>query len=134
AALHTRFARLPAAAAEPIKLDAGLLRAVAREQFDVLDWEEQPIAASVVQFEAVMRRARRLDGAQPREAADAVVNVDHEIPGRKARHLGDETVRSPRGTARPHQAIAQDVLLADHGGIGGFRRGAPGRETQGAPA
>src|SRR4051794_17533967 len=37
ALLHARLACLPGAAAEPVELDAGLLRAVARQELDVLD-------------------------------------------------------------------------------------------------
>ena len=37
AALHARLARLPGTAAEPVELDVGLFRAVARKQLDVLD-------------------------------------------------------------------------------------------------
>ena len=78
-------------------------------------------------LQAVVRRARRLDRAQAHEPADAVIDVHHEILGGKARHLGDKVLRPPRGAARPHQAIAQDVLLADHRHVGGLE---PGLEPQ----
>ena len=81
AVLHPRLARLPGGAAEPVELDAGLLRAVARQKLDVLDRQEQLVAAGVVDFQAVVRRARGLDGAQADEAADAVIDVDDEIAG-----------------------------------------------------
>jgi hypothetical protein len=52
-----RLARLPAGAAEPVELHAGLLRAVAREQLDVLDRQIELGALGIVQLEAVVRRA-----------------------------------------------------------------------------
>ena len=84
ALLHARLARLPRAAAEPVEIDRGLLRAVARQELDVLDRQEELVVAGVVDFEAVVRRAGRLDGLQPDEAADAVVDMNHEIAGREA--------------------------------------------------
>ena len=81
--LHPRLARLPGGRAEPVKLDAGGLGAVAREKLDVLDRQEQLVAAGIVDFETIVRRAGGLDGAQPDEAADAVIDVDDQIAGRQ---------------------------------------------------
>ena len=72
-------------AAEPVELDARLLRAVARQQLDVLDRQEQLVAAGIVDFQAVVRRAGGLDRLQADEAADAVVDVHDEVAGREAR-------------------------------------------------
>ena len=66
AALHARLARLPAAAAEPVEIDGVFLAAVARQEFDVLDRQEQLVAAGIVQFEAIVRRARGFDRASGR--------------------------------------------------------------------
>ena len=55
--------------------------------------------AGVVQLQAVVRRARRLDGLQPDEAADAVVDMDDEVAGVEAGGLGDEVFRPLRGAA-----------------------------------
>ena len=68
AALHARLARLPAAAAEAVEIDRGFLRAVARQQLDVLHRQEQLVAARVVQFQAVVRGAGGLDGASGRRS------------------------------------------------------------------
>ena len=57
---------------------------------------------------------------RPDEAADAVIDMDDEIAGGEARHLGDEVFGPARGPARAHQAVAQNVLLADHRGVGGL--------------
>jgi hypothetical protein len=120
AALHARLARLPGAAAEPVEIDVGLLRAVARQKLDVLDRQEQLVAAGIVDFEAIVRRAGGFDRAQPDETPDAVIDMHDEVAGGEARHLGDEILGSLRGPPRPYQAVAQDVLLADHGGLGGL--------------
>jgi hypothetical protein len=47
-------------------------------------------------FQAIVRRAGRLDGLQADEAADAVIDVDDEIAGGEARRLGDEIFRALR--------------------------------------
>ena len=94
AVLHPRLARLPGAAAEPVELDVALVGAVARQQLDVLDRQEQLVAAVIVHLQAVVRRAGSLDGLQADEAADAVIDVDDEIAGGEARDFGDEIVRA----------------------------------------
>ena len=83
AVLEFGLARLPAAAAEPVELDIGVVGAVARQQFDVLDRQEQLCLGGIVQLEAVMRRAADLQRLQADEAADAVLDMDHEIAGRQ---------------------------------------------------
>ena len=84
ALLQPRLARLPARPAELVEF--ARLRSVARQQFEILDRQEQPVAAGVVDFEAVVRRARRLDRLQADEAPDAVVDMDDEIArGQRAR-------------------------------------------------
>ncbi len=115
AVLELGLARLPAAAAQPIQFDIGVVGAVARQQFDVFDRQEQLCFGGIMQFEAVMRRAADLDRLQADKAPDAVLDMDHEIAGRKARDLGDEVIELAACLARPHQAVAEDVLLADDG-------------------
>src|SRR5437016_2329962 len=80
---------LPAAAAQPVQFDIGVIGAVARQQFDVLDRQEQLCFGSIMQFETVMRRAADLDGLQSDKASDAVLHVNHEIAGCEARDLRD---------------------------------------------
>ena len=120
ARLHARLARLPCPAAEPVEVDDVFFRAVTREQLGVLDRQEQLVAAGVVDFEAVVRRAGGFDRAQPHEPSDAVIDVHHEIAGGEAGRLRDEVLRLARRPARPHQPVAEDVLLADHRGVGGL--------------
>src|SRR6266511_4487835 len=49
-----------------------------------------------------------------------MVDMNDEIAGGEARHFGYEILRPACGASRPHQAIAQNVLLADHRRRGGF--------------
>ena len=65
-----------------------------------------------------MRRAQRGDGGEPVEAADAMVGVHHEVADGEAGGLGDEIGGPARLAPRAHQAVAEDVLLADDGEIG----------------
>ena len=123
AILHARLARLPGGGAEPVELDAGLLRAVARQKLDILDRQEQLVAAGIVDLEAVVRRAGGLDGAQADEAADAVIDMHDDVAGGEARDLGDEVLRALRRPARANEAVAENVLLGDHRDIGGDETG-----------
>ncbi len=56
---------------------------------------------------------------QAHEAADAVVDVDHEISGCQGRHLLQEVLGAPLLLAAAHQTVAEDVLFADHCEIAG---------------
>ncbi len=58
---HPRLALLPAGAAEPVELDLGILRAVARQKLDIFDRQKELVAAGIMEFEAVVRLSRRLD-------------------------------------------------------------------------
>ena len=55
---------------------------------------------------------------QPDETADAVIDMHDEIAGRKAGQFGEEIFRPLGGAARPHQAVAENVLLTDDRGVG----------------
>src|SRR5439155_26908642 len=113
AVLQLGLAGLPAGTAEAVELDRGLIRAVARQQLDVLDRQEQLGLGGIVQLEAVMRRAGNVERLKPDEAADAMIDVDDDVAGRQTRDLRDEIVELAARLARPHQAVAEDVLLAD---------------------
>ena len=123
AVLHPRLARLPGGAAEPVELGAGLLGAVARKQFDILDRQKQFVAAGIMDFETIVRRAGSLDRAQAGKAADAVIDVDDEIAGGKARHFGDEILRALRRPPRPDEPLAENVLFGDQRDVGGLEAG-----------
>ena len=93
-------------------------RAVARQQLDVLDRQVELVAAGVADLQAVVRGAQRGDGGEPVEAADAVVGMHDEIADAEAGRLGDDVGGAARLAPRPHQPVAQDVLLADDGEVG----------------
>ena len=123
AVLELGFARLPAAAAEPVQLDIGVVGAVARQQFDILDRQKQLGLGGIMQLETVVRRAGDFERLQADETADAVLDMNHEIAAGKAGDLGDEIVELAAGLARPHQPVAEDVLLADDGDMVGLETG-----------
>ena len=60
---------------------------------------------------------------KPDEAPDAVIDMHDQIAGREAGCLGDEILGAARGAARPHQPVAENVLLADDRGIVGLETG-----------
>ena len=79
AVLQFGLARLPAAAAEPVEFNVGVIRAVARQQFNIFDRQEQFGFVGVVQFQTIVRRAGHLQGLQANETADAMLDMHHEI-------------------------------------------------------
>ena len=94
------------------------LRAVAGQELDVLDRQEQAVVAGIEDLQAIVRRARRLDRLQPGEAADAVVDVDDEIAGGEARRLGQRVGGALALSRRADEAVAQHVLVADDRDVG----------------
>ena len=112
-----RLALLPAGAAQPIELHVAFVGAVAGQQLDVLDGQEQ-LAAVVDQLQAIVRRAGDVDRLQAIVAADAVIDMGDEIAGREARGFGEEVSAPARERRRArHHAVAEDVLLGDDGEI-----------------
>ena len=68
-----------------------------------------------------MRRAADLQRHQPVVAADAVLDMDDEVALGEGRQLGEELVRAACAcSAGRGQAVAEDVLLGDDGGIAGL--------------
>ena len=88
-------------------------RAEARQHLDILDRQEQLVAAVIDQPQAVMRRAVDLQRLEPVVAADAVVLVHHQVALLDAGGVGDELVGPLAAARRPGDALAQQVLLAD---------------------
>ena len=123
ALLQPRLARLPADAAELVEIGGGALRAVAGQELDVLHRQEQAVVAGVEDLQAIVRRARRLDGAQAGEAADAMVDVHDEIAGREARHFGQRIGGALAPAAGAHEPVAEHVLVADDGNVGRLEAG-----------
>ena len=111
ALLQPRLARLPAGAAKLVEF--ARLRAVARQKLEILDRQEQAVAAGIVDFEAVMRRAGRLDGLQADEAPDAVIDMDDEIARGERARFGQHVLRAPPALRLAHEPVAENVLLAE---------------------
>ena len=101
-------------------------------------------------FQAIVRRARRFDRLQADEAADAVIDVDDEIARRQRRRLGQHvlgappalarmrTRRSPRMSCSPMTArssASKPLLERDHRQRqrAGARRSRPAATTRPAP-
>ena len=111
---------LPGAAAQPVECDALLFRAVAGEQLDILDGQEQPVVAGIHEEQAIVGRALHLDGLEALEAADAVIDMDDEIAGRKRRKFGEEIAGLAVLPRLADQAVAEDILLGDDGEVAGL--------------
>ena len=109
--LQAGLARLPACAAKLVEF--ARLRAVARQKFEIFDRQEQTVAAGIMDLEAVVRRARRLDCLQSDEAPDAVVDMHDKIAGSQRARFGQNVLRAPSALGLPYETIAKNVLLAD---------------------
>ena len=79
ALLDLGLAGLPADAAQLVELHLLVGVAVAGEDVEVLDRDEQLVAAGVDQLQAVVRGAADLQRLQPLEAADAVLGMDDVV-------------------------------------------------------
>ncbi len=90
ALLEAGLLGLPGAAAQPVELRAIVFRAVAGEQFDVFDGQEQPVIAGIDEQQAIMGCALHFDGLQAFEAANAVIDMDDEIARRERGELREE--------------------------------------------
>ena len=55
----------------------------------------------------------------PDKAADAVIDVDHEVAGRQRGDFGEEIGARFSAAAAAREAVAQNILLADDRGIAG---------------
>ena len=109
--------------AKPVERGLGLVRAVARQEFDVFNRHEQLVAGEIMQLQTVMRRARRLDLLEADETPDAVIDMDDEIARRQRRDFGEEIGAAFFAAALGREAVAQNILLADHRQIAGDKAG-----------
>ncbi len=149
ALLGPRLARLPGRPAQPVQLHPVALRAITGEQVDVLHRQVELGVRRVMQLQAVVWGSLHLQRGQAGVAADAVVDVDHQVAGRERRGFGQEVGRPPASFG-PGQPVAQDVGLGDdrkalglepglqrqhnplgYPGIGGAGRVPVGREPDG---
>ena len=100
--------------------DLGVLRAVARQQLDIFDRQEELVAAGVMQLQAIVRRAGRLDLSSGRRSGRC---RDRHARRDRPPTSADSSVRkfsaALAALARAHEAVAENVLLADDGEIAG---------------
>ena len=115
AILDPRPPCLPTGVAQLVELHTRLLRAVARQQVEVLDREEKLVVARIDKPQTVMGSAADFERLEPVVAPDPVISMDHDIPERQARHLRDEMLGGFRLAPAPDQPIAENVLLAVNG-------------------
>src|SRR5207248_5707742 len=113
ALLDPRISRLSGDLAEAVELHAGVFRAEPRQDFDILDRDEELVVAGIEHAYAIMRRAGNVDRLQCLVAADAVIVMDDEIARRQRRRLGDELVEAAPPARRAREPVAEDVLLAE---------------------
>ena len=107
------LSRLPSAAAQPV--EQPFLVAIAAEKLDILDGQEKPVAARILDRHAVMRRARGANRFQPRIAADAMLDMDDQIAGAEGLGVSEEILGPALAPCTAHKAVAQHVLLGDDG-------------------
>ena len=106
ALLQPGLARLPGDAAQAVELGALLARAVAAQHVDVLDRNEELVAALVGQPQAIVARELDFQRHQALVAADAVLAMDDQVALAERRRLGDEALRRAALLGRPRQPVA----------------------------
>ena len=113
ALLDAGLTRLPRDATQTIELGFCVLRAVARQDLDILDRYEELVIAMVDDLQAVMSAAADIQRLQPLITTNPVVAMDHDVAHSETRYFGDELVDVAALARRPDQAVSQDILLAD---------------------
>ena len=79
ALLHARAARLPGGAAQPVKLHIQFVRAVTRQQFDILDRQVKLVIPVIDKQQTIMRGAIDIKRLKPAIAADTVIDMHDQI-------------------------------------------------------
>src|SRR5260370_12956205 len=69
-------------------------------------------------------------GLKAEKTTDAVRDMNAETAGSQARDLRDEIVELAARLARPHQPVAENILLADDGDSVGLEAGFHAEERQ----
>ena len=91
-------------------------RAVAGQELDVFDGQEQPVVAVIEDAQAIVRRVIDFQGDKAVVAADAVVDVHNQVAIRQRRRVDQKFLgRLPPAALRPARARAEDILFGDHG-------------------
>jgi len=104
---------LPRDAAQFVQLDRGVFRAIARQKLEIFDRQKKFVAIGIMEFEAVVRRARRLDRLQPGEPSDAMIDMDDDIAHCQRTNLGQKVLGAASLAAAAEEPVAQNILLCD---------------------
>src|SRR3546814_12519015 len=80
---------------------------------DVCSSDLELVAALVDHLEEIVRRTGGVQGLQPLVAADAVVDVDHQVLLLQVGDLGEEVLGTAPALRRTRDALAEDVLLGE---------------------
>ena len=118
ALLHPALAPLPRLPAQPVERGALAVRAVARQNVDILDRNVKLVPSGVGQRDAIVRRAPDHDRGQPLIFGDAVLGVDDEVARGQRGQFGEEGVGALSPLLAPDQPVAEHVLLGHHRDIG----------------
>ena len=115
----SRLARLPVGAPQPVKLDTRVLRAIARQDLDVLHRYVELVVAFIDELQAIMRRAADIERFQALVAPDPMLGMNDEVTLGKARHLREEAIGLGALAARPDHTVAENVLFGDDREVAG---------------
>ena len=113
---------LPGDAAQLVEGHVAVVATIAGQQLDIFDRQVELGLAAIFEFDAFMRRATGLDDLEAKEAADAVIDMDHEVSSRKARGLG-QGVRGLLLALGAQDAFAENVLLGEDQQVLGLEAG-----------
>ena len=117
---HPCFTILPSRAAESVEVSLAIrLLAVARQEIEVFDRNEQFVAARVMQFEAIVRDTKRRNLRERDEASDAMIGMHHEIARRQRGDVAQHVLGLGTALARAHKTVAENVLFTDDRDVAG---------------
>ena len=105
-----RLSRLPGHTAQLVQLRTLRVRAVAREEFNILDWQVELGLTGIFQLDAIMRRVLHRQGFQPDKTAQPVIGMNDQIARRERARL-DNDVGALLALAWPGQTVAENVLF-----------------------
>ena len=116
--LQPRLPRLPAGAAQPVELGNPFAGTEARQHLDILHRHVEAVVPGIGQLQTIVRRGADDDRFQTLVAADAVLDMDHQIARRKIAGIADKIFGAAFFRGRPDQPVAENVLLPQHNEIG----------------
>ncbi len=78
-----------------------------------------------------MRRALHLNDLQAHEAANAMIDMDHQVSGVQRCQFRDEIAGFLLALAAAHQPVTENVLLRNYRQIVGFKTGFQSKHDNG---